>query len=75
LITAGFDPDRPLEAYRGDILALWVQSIGQAARLEINSHGTDFTAFRGRRAAPPVRKSRPVLVQVSPRLASKGGTL
>jgi hypothetical protein len=40
----------PLAAFRGPILCLWVRSIGEAARLEVNPHGTGFIAFRGRRA-------------------------
>lgn len=73
LVNAVFDPAAPLEAYRGDVLCLRVRAIGEAAGLEINSNGTGFVRHRAVRAAPPVRKSRPVLVQVTPRLASKGG--
>ena len=32
LIEAGYDPDRPLHAYRGDTLSLRVRSIGEGAR-------------------------------------------
>jgi hypothetical protein len=55
LIEAGPDPGRPLHAYRGDTLCLIVRSIGEAAGLQINSHGTGFEPVRERRAAPPVR--------------------
>jgi hypothetical protein len=33
---------------------LRVRSIGEAAQLEINSHGTAFVARRERRTAPPI---------------------
>jgi hypothetical protein len=33
LIRAGANPDRPLEAYRDDVLALRVRSLAAAARL------------------------------------------
>jgi hypothetical protein len=51
LIAAGYDPARPLEAYRGDMLCLRVRSIGEGANLEIS------VGFRQRRkpdAASPV---------------------
>jgi hypothetical protein len=55
LLAAGLDPDQSLEVYRAGTLALHIRSIGEAARLEINSHGTDFVARRARRQASPVR--------------------
>jgi hypothetical protein len=58
LIKAGIDPARPLHAFRGDVLALTVTAIGHAAGLEVNSHGTAFIAFRGRRTASPMRLKR-----------------
>src|SRR5262249_20877271 len=41
LVTAGQDPNRPLHAYRGDVLCLRVRSIGQAAQLAVEDdrHG------------------------------------
>jgi hypothetical protein len=41
LVTAGKDPNRPLHAYRGDVLCLRVPSIGQAAQftVEDDRHG------------------------------------
>ena len=41
LVTAGQDPNRPLHAYRGDVLCLRVRSIGQAAQLTVEDdrHG------------------------------------
>ena len=35
LVAAGYDPNRPMEVYRGDVLALRVSSIGQAAKLGV----------------------------------------
>jgi len=37
LLEKGYDPRAPLEAYRGDTLALRVWSIGSAARLTVKS--------------------------------------
>jgi hypothetical protein len=41
LVTAGQDPNRPLHAYRGDVLCLCVRSIGEGARLTVEDdrHG------------------------------------
>jgi hypothetical protein len=55
MIAAGLDPDRALEVYRGATLALRVRSIGAAAKLEINSKGTDFAPRGAVRTASPVR--------------------
>lgn len=73
LLAAGYDPTLRLECYRGHVLALTVASIGQAARLEVNGDGTGFRPYRRPDAAPPVRNSRPVLVQVPLRPAERGG--
>ena len=35
LIEAGFDPARPLEAYRGSTMCLRVRSIGEGAKLSV----------------------------------------
>jgi hypothetical protein len=64
LVSVGFDPTCGMEAYRGSILCLKIRSIGEAARLEINGHGSGFCAFPERRTAPPVRKSHPSLSQL-----------
>jgi hypothetical protein len=48
----------PLEAYRGDTLALRVKSIGQAAGLEVASHGAGFIRAPERRRASPLRSFR-----------------
>jgi hypothetical protein len=42
LVEAGHDPATPLEAYRGETLALRVESIGQAAKLRVAPHGVGF---------------------------------
>src|SRR5262249_2023327 len=55
LIDAGHDPAKPLEAFRGDTLALRVKSIGQGAQLEVNGEGTGFRPARQPDAAPPMR--------------------
>jgi hypothetical protein len=41
LLTAGQEPNRPLRAYRGNVLCLQVRSIGQAAQLTVEDdrHG------------------------------------
>lgn len=54
LVEAGFDPNRSLCVYRGDTLCLTARSIGETARLSINSKGTGFIRCRRAvRAAPP----------------------
>jgi hypothetical protein len=64
LIEAGHDPSAPLHAYRGDMIALRVRSIGEGAGLTVedNRFGTPvFRRWRDRGAgvgsAPPVRRS------------------
>jgi hypothetical protein len=54
LIEAGHDPRTPLEAWRCDVLCLRVRSIGEAANLEINGHGTGFKPRHKGERAPPV---------------------
>jgi hypothetical protein len=61
LIDAGYDPERPLEAYRGDVLCLRVSSIGYGAQytVEDSRRGTPvlrrYKAFPGRAVAPHIR--------------------
>jgi hypothetical protein len=57
LVEAGHDPATPLEAYRGDTLALRVKSIGLGAKLEVNTAGTGFKPRRQPSAAPPIRRN------------------
>jgi hypothetical protein len=42
LVEAGFNPGLPLNAYRGDILCIIARTIGEAAEIDINGHGTGF---------------------------------
>ena len=46
LLAAGYDPRRPLHAYRGDTIALIIHSIGEGARLTVedNRRGTPVLA-------------------------------
>lgn len=55
LIEAGRNPNRALHAYRGDVLALAVRSIGEGARLRIASHGVGFERLPECTGSPPVR--------------------
>jgi hypothetical protein len=55
LIDTGIDPATALHVYRGDMLCLIVRSIGQAARLELNGHGTGFLLSPEGGTAPPMR--------------------
>jgi hypothetical protein len=58
LVAANVDPNRPLHAYRGDVLCLVIRSIGEAAHLDVNSKGTGFTKCHVPvRTAPPVRRN------------------
>ena len=63
LVAAGYGPHRALHAYRGDVLALVVRSIGEGARLTVEDdrHGRPrFRRWRSREqgcgAAPSVRQ-------------------
>lgn len=73
LLTADHDPTTPLHAYRDDMLALRVRSIGEGAKLTVkdNSCGTPaFRRFYDREEtmlpASPIRYfERPVSVSLS----------
>jgi hypothetical protein len=54
LLAAGLDPDQAMDVYRGATLALRVRSLRQAARLEINGHGTGFVVRAIGGPAPPI---------------------
>lgn len=63
LVTVGHDLNRPLHAYRGDVLCLCVRSIGESARLTIEDDRRGRPRLRrwrnrarGCGAAPPVRR-------------------
>jgi len=65
LIEAGYDPATPLEAWRGDVLALRVRSIGDGAALTVDEHnGTRLAKWK------PFCRSA-----VSPRIARREGTV
>jgi hypothetical protein len=55
LLAAGVSPDRTVEVYRGAELAFTIASVGQAANLEINGHGTGFRRLRAWGTGPLVR--------------------
>jgi hypothetical protein len=57
LVEAGYDPVRPLHAYRGDILCLKVRSIGEAAGLQPSGEGGGFRPADKPGRAPPVEFS------------------
>ena len=55
LTQAGYDPDRPLHCYRGDILALRVRSIGEGAALTVKTAGNGspiFAVLKGAAGSP-----------------------
>jgi hypothetical protein len=63
LVAAGQDPNRPLRAYRGDVLCLRVRSIGEGAQLvvEVDRRGRPRlrrwrNRVQGYGAAPSVRQ-------------------
>jgi hypothetical protein len=73
LVAAGHDPDQRLDVYRGNVLALRIRSIGEAAGLETNTKGTGFVGHRAVRTAPPMR-FQPDQVQMTPgTVAAVGG--
>jgi hypothetical protein len=51
LVSAGHDPRRPLHAYRGNVLALRVRSIGEGMQLAIAGDGVGFRRRKGVAAA------------------------
>ena len=61
LIEAGYDPERPLEAHRGDTLCLRISSVGYGAKFTVKDdrRGTPvlrrYEAFPGVPVASPMR--------------------
>jgi hypothetical protein len=55
LLDAGHDPNTRLNVYRGNVLALKVRSIGEAARLTVGSGGVGFKHAREADTAGLVR--------------------
>ena len=64
LVSAGHDPDRPLEVYRGYMLALRVHTIGEGARLTVRDDNRGTPRFAAYRPGPDKR----------PRLACGGSS-
>ena len=54
LVEAGFDPTRPLHAYRGDVLCLRVRSIGEGAELRVGEGGFYKPGAKVRIASPVI---------------------
>jgi hypothetical protein len=67
LIGAGYAPETPAVAYRDGIKALLLKSIGSAAALQVNGHGTAFIALRGWGPASPVRQTAEPQGEACPR--------
>jgi|SRR5215475_9077508 len=57
LISAGANPDRPLQAFRGDVPCLHVKSIRQGARLRVAPHGVGFQWLPECTGASPAREN------------------
>lgn len=55
LLAQGLSPDAALAVHRAGTLALRIRSIGEAARLEVNSAGTGFAPLRAVRTASLMR--------------------
>src|SRR5215472_18350190 len=75
LVTAGQNPNRPLHAYRGDVLCLCVRSIGEGARLTVEDDRYGRPRLRRWRdrarrygAAPLARQIRDTATTPSPRV-------
>ena len=54
LIEVGCDPQRPLHAYRGGVLALRVHTIGEGAELTVGDSRTGCPTFRRHQDAKKV---------------------
>jgi hypothetical protein len=65
LIDAGFDPARPLHAYRGDVLCLTVSSIGWGAKYSVDESPSPHLV-RWRPFSSRVGASRIVPAEVDP---------
>jgi len=66
LVAAGHDPGTPLEAWRGDVLALRVRSIGEAARLRVATHSVGFERDPECTGGPYIRKNEPAGIPATP---------
>jgi hypothetical protein len=66
LVATGHDPGTPLEAWRGDVLALRVRSIGEAARLRVVTHSVGFERDPECTGGPYIRKNDPACIPATP---------
>lgn len=66
LIKAGHDPAKPLEAWRGDTLALRVRTIGEGARLRVATHCVGFETIPECTRGPPVRRIESTSIKARP---------
>jgi hypothetical protein len=61
LVKAGFDPSWSLHAYRGNVLALRVRSIGAGAALTVDEHNgirfAKWKPFNRSAVSPPMRQN------------------
>jgi hypothetical protein len=60
LIGAGYDPARPLEAYRGETLCLRVSSLGYGAKFTVKDNRCGTPALRRYEASPSVSTASPM---------------
>jgi hypothetical protein len=70
LIEAGYDPERPLQAYRGDTLCLKVRTIAEGARLTVEEgpNGPRLVPFRPARTcviASPMRPNETLAIPIA----------
>lgn len=73
LVKHGFDPERPLLVFRGEVLALKIRTLREGAALEVNKDGTGFRPFRGGDAGSLGRKSDRPLWRVPGPLPNRNG--
>jgi hypothetical protein len=70
LVAAGHGSTAAMEVYRGDVLALRVRNIGEAAGLRVNTAGSGFIRSPDSTSAPPTRLTQPSSM-ARPRTATK----
>jgi hypothetical protein len=66
LMGAGYDPVRPLEAYRGEMLCLRISSIGHGAKFTVKDNRCGTPALRRYEASPSVSTAPPMRPNTSP---------
>jgi hypothetical protein len=72
LIDARYDPERPLEAYRGGMLCLRISSIGHGAKFTVRDNRCGTPALRRYEASASVSTAlpmRPIATRLPPILA------